>query len=90
MGLLVGDYDAKAEGFEIGGVSIHNCMTAHGPDTRSWHHASQQQLKPMRLRNTLAFMFESREPWLITEKALEHPARQLDYTSCWQGLTKNS
>src|ERR1700726_1094489 len=32
MGLLHGVYDAKAEGFLPGGASLHNCMTAHGPD----------------------------------------------------------
>ncbi len=88
MGLLKGEYDAKSTGFEIGGMSIHNCMTAHGPDAKTFEKATQQQLKPMHFRNTLAFMFESREPWLITEKALANPARQAHYTSCWQGLSK--
>ena len=32
MGLVRGVYDAKAEGFVPGGVSLHNCMAAHGPD----------------------------------------------------------
>src|SRR2546425_13187613 len=32
MGLVHGVYDAKASGFLPGGVSIHNCMAAHGPD----------------------------------------------------------
>ena len=31
MGLVHGVYDAKAEGFLPGGISIHNCMSAHGP-----------------------------------------------------------
>ena len=86
MGLVKGEYDAKSSGFEIGGISIHNCMTPHGPDTITYHNAIQQQLKPMRFRNTLAFMFESREPWLITEQAFEHESRQKNYTQCWQGL----
>ena len=88
MGLLKGEYDAKSTGFEIGGVSIHNCMTAHGPDANTYQKASQQPLKPMHFRNTLAFMFESREPWLVTEKALAHTVRQTNYTRCWQELTK--
>lgn len=87
MGLLKGEYDAKSTGFEIGGVSIHNCMTAHGPDAKTYQHASQQQLKPMHFRDTLAFMFESREPWLVTEQALIHSSKQHDYTECWQALT---
>lgn len=86
MGLIVGEYDAKNEGFSIGGVSVHNCMTGHGPDARSYQQASTQLLKPKYYKNTLAFMFESREPWQITEKAMQHKTRQSDYMACWQGL----
>ena len=32
MGLVFGQYDAKAEGFVPGGASLHNCMSGHGPD----------------------------------------------------------
>jgi homogentisate 1,2-dioxygenase len=32
MGLVHGEYDAKAEGFVPGGASLHNCMSGHGPD----------------------------------------------------------
>lgn len=89
MGLIVGAYDAKSTGFNVGGVSIHNCMTAHGPDVKTYLKASKQALKPTRYKNTLAFMFESRDPWLITEKALINPARQIDYSDCWQGFPIN-
>ncbi len=88
MGLVFGEYDAKMEGFTIGGVSIHNCMTAHGPDTESYQKASKQQLKPDHYTNTLAFMFESKEPWKVTESALKHPTKQVDYSACWQGLKR--
>ena len=40
MGLLHGVYDAKAEGFLPGGASLHNCMTAHGPDADTWERAA--------------------------------------------------
>jgi len=89
MGLVTGDYDAKEEGFVVGGVSIHNCMTGHGPDASAYQRAVSQPLKPEYYDNTLAFMFESREPWQVTEKALKHQLRQDDYTDCWQGLTAN-
>ena len=89
MGLLEGEYDAKSTGFEMGGVSIHNCMTAHGPDAKTYQQASEQSLKPLHYRNTLAFMFESRDPWLITQKALDHSAKQEDYTRCWQDLSSH-
>lgn len=88
MGLILGEYDAKEEGFAIGGASIHNCMTAHGPDAETYQKASNRQLKPEQYTNTLAFMFESREPWQITETALKHQARQGNYADCWQGLKR--
>lgn len=86
MGLVIGDYDAKEEGFSIGGMSIHNCMTAHGPDALIYQKACKEELKPQHYQNTLAFMFESREPWQVTETALNHVTRQNDYASCWHGL----
>ena len=89
MGLIQGEYDAKKEGFAIGGISIHNCMTGHGPDADSYTQASTQPLQPEFYDNTLAIMFESRNPWQITEKALAHEIRQRDYTNCWQKLARN-
>ncbi len=86
MGLVTGTYDAKKDDFAVGGMSIHNCMTAHGPDAATYRKATTEVLKPQRYVNTLAFMFESREPWLITETAMNHATRQKDYSSCWQDL----
>lgn len=88
MGLVIGTYDAKKEGFAVGGVSIHNCMTAHGPDAETYNKESNKQLKPTRYENTLAFMFESRDPWQVTESALHHQTRQRDYATCWQRLKR--
>jgi homogentisate 1,2-dioxygenase len=39
-----GVYDAKAEGFLPGGISIHNCMSAHGPDLATFEKASAAEL----------------------------------------------
>lgn len=86
MGLIRGEYDAKKEGFLPGGISIHNCMTPHGPDQKSYDLAINQQLKPEAYLNTLAFMFETREPWQVTEQAMNNSQRQKDYNNCWQGL----
>ena len=86
MGLIRGEYDAKKEGFVPGGVSIHNCMTAHGPDQMSYELATTQTLKPDAYLNTLAFMFETKEVWNVTEQAMECSERQRDYAQCWQGL----
>ena len=32
MGLILGKYEAKEEGFAPGGATLHSMMTPHGPD----------------------------------------------------------
>ncbi|MCX7116139.1 MAG: homogentisate 1,2-dioxygenase [Gammaproteobacteria bacterium] len=86
MGLIWGQYDAKQSGFDPGSISIHNAYTPHGPDTATYKLACKDPLKPTYLDNTLAFMFESREPWSITQFAMTHAARQHNYSDCWQTL----
>ncbi len=54
MGLIHGAYDAKAEGFAPGGLSLHNLMSGHGPDVESWRKASQADLKPAKIDGTMA------------------------------------
>lgn len=89
MGLIYGLYDAKPEGFVPGGASLHNCMTAHGPDAETFENATNADLKPDRYQTTLAFMFESRYLIKPTRYALDIPQRQKDYSDCWQGLKKH-
>jgi homogentisate 1,2-dioxygenase len=89
MGLVHGAYDAKTEGFLPGGVSLHNSMTGHGPDTGTFDKASGAQLAPHKIDNTLAFMFESRWVFHPTRFALDCPQRQRDYTDCWKGFKRN-
>jgi homogentisate 1,2-dioxygenase len=89
MGLILGQYDAKAEGFAPGGISLHNCMLPHGPDRQAFDKASTSDLKPQKLENTLAFMFETRYPQQVTEYAAKLPTLQRDYADCWQGLEKH-
>ncbi len=87
MGLIYGIYDAKESGFIPGGGSLHNCMSAHGPDAEAFNKASNAALQPEYYKDTLAFMFESRLIWRLTSYALDH--RQKDYLACWQGLKNN-
>jgi homogentisate 1,2-dioxygenase len=89
MGLVFGQYDAKEEGFVPGGGSLHNQMAGHGPDLDAFEKASNSTLSPQKLSNTLAFMFESRYVIRPTRFAMETPALQKDYASCWRGLKKN-
>jgi homogentisate 1,2-dioxygenase len=71
-----------------GGMSVHNCMLPHGPDKQAFDKASSSELKPQKLENTLAFMFETRYPQQVTDYAARLPALQADYADCWQGLEK--
>ena len=90
MGLIHGVYDAKAQGFRPGGASLHNCMTGHGPDADTFERASAADTsKPHYIRDTMAFMFETRLPIRPTRFALEAAELQPDYYTCWQGLRKH-
>jgi homogentisate 1,2-dioxygenase len=90
MGIVHGVYDAKAEGFSPGGCSLHNCMTGHGPDAATFEKASTADLaKPDVIRDTMAFMFESRAVIRPTRQAIDAPHRQRDYQACWAGLQKH-
>ena len=89
MGLVHGVYDAKAEGFVPGGVSIHNCMSAHGPDLATYEKAVAAGLKPHKIEDTLAFMWESRFVFRPTRFALGAPQLQKDYDRIWDGFRKN-
>lgn len=90
MGLIEGAYDAKAEGFAPGGASLHNCMSGHGPDAESFEKASRADTSQVdRIRDTMAFMFETRCIIRPTRYALESAQLQHEYYRCWQGLKKN-
>ena len=71
MGLVQGRYDAKERGFAPGGMSLHNMMLAHGPDAFGFEKASNADLKPVKLEDTMAFMFETRFPQQPTRFAAE-------------------
>jgi len=90
MGLVHGVYDAKAEGFVPGGASLHNSMTGHGPDAETFEKASNADTsKADAIRDTMAFMFETRAVWRPTRQALDAAELQDDYYRCWQGLKKH-
>ena len=88
MGLVFGAYDAKAEGFVPGGASLHNCMAGHGPDAETFERATNAELKPHYLDNTLAFMFETQLVVHPTAFAMQTRILQHEYFECWQGLKK--
>lgn len=59
MGNICGTYDAKEGGFGPGCSSLHSIMTPHGPESAVFEKASNVDLKPMKLDNTMSFMFET-------------------------------
>jgi homogentisate 1,2-dioxygenase len=89
MGLIAGRYDAKQEGFLPGGASLHNCMSAHGPDAATAEKASRADTRvPEFIGDTMAFMFETRAVLCPTAAALQLPQLQPDYQQCWDTLPK--
>ena len=89
MGLIYGQYDAKPEGFVPGGISLHNMMLPHGPDAEAFEKASNAKLDPVKITNTLAFMFETKYPQHLTEFASQASQLQDDYIDCWKDISKN-
>ncbi|KFN50232.1 homogentisate 1,2-dioxygenase [Arenimonas composti] len=90
MGLVHGEYDAKAEGFVPGGASLHNSFTGHGPDAGTFEKASNADLsRPTVIRETMAFMFETRHVLRPVRQAIDAAHRQTGYRDCWQGLARH-
>jgi homogentisate 1,2-dioxygenase len=88
MGNIYGQYDAKPQGFVPGGMSLHNMMLPHGPDKNAFEGASNSNLGPEKLENTMSFMFETRFPQHLTEFAGREAPLQDDYIDCWDDLEK--
>lgn len=90
MGLILGKYEAKEEGFMPGGGSLHSIMTPHGPDAQCFEGASNAKLAPEKIAaGTQAFMFESSLSLAVTKWG-EETCQKLDskYSQCWQNLKK--
>ncbi|XP_016925352.3 homogentisate 1,2-dioxygenase [Drosophila suzukii] len=91
MGLILGKYEAKEDGFAAGGATLHSIMTPHGPDVKCFDGASKAKLVPERVaEGTQAFMFESSLSLAVTKWG-EETCQKLDaaYYECWQALKNN-
>lgn len=85
MGNIQGTYEAKSGGFQPGGASLHNVMSAHGPDRATFEGASQVMLTPQRVaEGCMSFMFESCLGLGVNPKMMLYS--QQDYLSVWKGL----
>ncbi|MCX3063110.1 homogentisate 1,2-dioxygenase [Streptomyces beihaiensis] len=92
MGLIEGAYDAKTGGkggFVPGGGSLHNMMSAHGPDKETFDKASSAELKPQKIEDGLAFMFETRWPVTVAAQAAGAGHLQRGYDEVWRGLERH-
>ena len=88
MGNIYGRYDAKPQGFAPGGISLHNMMLPHGPDMEAFEKASNADLEPVKLEDTMSFMFETRFPQHLTPYAATEAPLQDNYVDCWHSLEK--
>ncbi|PAT33771.1 homogentisate 1,2-dioxygenase [Vandammella animalimorsus] len=89
MGLIHGEYDAKADGFRPGGASLHNCMSGHGPDAATYEKATRIDTStPQKVDATMAFMFETRHVIRPTKAALASAQLQANYHQCWLDVKK--
>ncbi|KAE9976188.1 hypothetical protein EG328_002740 [Venturia inaequalis] len=90
MGLIGGVYDAKTGGgFQPAGASLHNVMSAHGPDANTYDKASTVELRPQKVgEGSMAFMFESCLMVGVTEWGLKKCRKlQDDYNAeSWEGI----
>lgn len=86
MGIVYGKYDAKKDS-KAGGATLHSMMTPHGPDAATFERTSTEELKPFKMEQVMAFMFESSFSMAVTkwgEKGCGTLSE--DYYKCWQPL----
>ncbi len=79
----------RPEGFTPG--ARYRCTTAccrTAPTRRPTITPRRCELKPVKLTNTLAFMFETRFPQHLTKFAAELETLQENYADCWTPLDK--
>jgi homogentisate 1,2-dioxygenase len=61
-------------------------MSGHGPDLATYEKASSAALKPHKIEDTLAFMWESRYVFRPTKAALAAKELQKNYDKVWDGF----
>jgi homogentisate 1,2-dioxygenase len=64
-------------------------MSPHGNDAEVFEVASNADLKPHFIKDTMAFMLETCLVYKPTKFAMESEYMQRDYSDCWQSLQKH-
>jgi homogentisate 1,2-dioxygenase len=88
MGLIRGVYDAREHGFVPGGASLHNAMVPHGPEAGVAEKASDVELLPTRISDSLAFMLETPYRLRPAQAALVEPWLQSGYGRSWEDIPR--
>lgn len=71
MGLIKGHYEAKEEGFQPGGASLHSIMTPHGPDAECFEKNSTVKLEPERVaEGTMVKKEKRKKSFNVTSRIL--------------------
>jgi homogentisate 1,2-dioxygenase len=65
-------YRLRCKGL-VGSFATYKNDTAHGLDADTWERASSAELKPHKIEDTMAFMFESRHAMRLMRYAIELP-----------------
>jgi homogentisate 1,2-dioxygenase len=86
VGLVKGQYIGKAEAFEPGCASLHNCMSGHGPDSAAFEQGSAATDEPQYLEDTMTVVFETQLVIRPTAFAMDTDLLEHDYYTHWQRL----
>ena len=77
MGLILGRYEAKEEGFAPGGATLHSMMTPHGPDANCFEDWTNRELGPTRVADgtQVRRQYPQRSKFTHRESMCAQPAR---------------
>ena len=91
MGLIYGVYDAPAPRLcsRRRDSCTTKCLPAWSRPPTSFQRPATVDLEPVKLTDTMAFMFETRFPQRLTKYAAGLKQLQDDYIDCWRGLRKH-
>jgi homogentisate 1,2-dioxygenase len=87
MRLVQGRYDAKPEGFEPGGASLHNSMVPHGRRRRRVRESQPRRARAAQARRHAGLHVRSRWRFVPTAFAMTgSSALDAGYAKCWSAL----
>ncbi len=85
VGVVSGKPESKATAYAPGTSILHNNWVPHGPDAATVAMARETKLQPQKSDGVLLFMFETRFPLQLTERAMTCDLRRRDYPKSWSG-----